>query len=54
MILNLNYKIIKKTVLSMKNFSKCMQTLSNNLWLLKIYFQKGKKKKKLKKLKKQA
>ena len=26
-----------------KNVFKCMQTLSNNLWLYKIYFWKGKK-----------
>ena len=37
MILYLNYKN-KKTVFSIKNVSKCMQTLSNNLWLFKIYF----------------
>ena len=38
MILYLNYKEIKRTVLSINNGSNCLQASSNNQWLFKNYF----------------
>ena len=37
---------LRKQFFQVKNVSKYMQTLSNNLWLFKIYFKKGRKNKK--------
>ena len=39
MILYLNYKEIKRTVLSINNVSNCLQASFNNQWLFKNYFK---------------
>ena len=54
MILDLNYKEIKRTVLSINNVSNCLQASFNNQWLFKNYFKNERRiKKHLKKKKNQ-